>query len=535
MEDKITEIISKIESADSGITRRQFIGTMVVGIAGTCLCISCDSSDSVQVYDPTGAYKRLYNALNSSKWHFAPPDGETPDGKKFDPLLLFFQTLFQFPANEDLINSEFSDFMPAYKNMFPVSRDILAMIFSVIGDESRKKTIEQITADLYLTYPGYGLIDKTDVQASIHKFFMPFGLVGQDKDEENFDLYYAFPFVFEMGDANYALLANALFETGKKKPEWGKNFFTKLENYLFDPSKAFKLFQHWQPPRYRIIPTQFATLEKGTELFESFVQKIPLHDFDVMKTFLDDNGIKSWRGYTCGCMTMRIQKDQDEAFFAKWFSDDLNPDSPNKFDMSLRNTHEKDFNDDMDAFTTVMADAEDKYLPHLVYNVKKGEIDEYANFMCHCNLDWCIELKPRDMYWDQRDIGEDDGDRSSPMQRALYDVKVIPGACNNCQACYNENPYKEEGGETVQVMFCPGGAISKATDGIAIDKDKCLGCLLCVRNCFRVNHSGDIALKVTRMPEDPDNPIPDTNTKMVEMRDKNAPKLKWTKFRYDVG
>ena len=267
----MADIMEKGNTTDNEMTRRQFIGTMVVGFAGACMCIPCDGSDSVQVYDPTGAYKRLYNALNSSKWHFAPPDGETPDGKKFDPLLLFFQTLFQFPANEDLINTEFKSFMPYYKNMYPVSRDILAMIFSVIGDESKKKTIEQITADLHQTYPGYGLIDQADVFESIDKFFYPFGLVGQDEHDDS--LYYAYPFVFEMGDANYAVLADALFKTGAKHPEWGKNFFTKLENYLFDPSKAFKLFQHWQPPRYRIIPTQFSISGEKTIVSRSLYKK----------------------------------------------------------------------------------------------------------------------------------------------------------------------------------------------------------------------------------------------------------------------
>jgi len=42
-------------------------------------------------------------------------------------------------------------------------------------------------------------------------------------------------------------------------------------------------------------------------------------------------------------------------------------------------------------------------------------------------------------------------------------------------------------------------------------------------------------LEVKKLPEDPENPIPGTNKEMVEMREKNAPKLKWTKFQYDVG
>ena len=85
-------------------------------------------------------------------------------------------------------------------------------------------------------------------------------------------------------------------------------------------------------------------------------------------------------------------------------------------------------------------------------------------------------------------------------------------------------------------MYCPGNAISKASDGIAIDGEKCLGCLLCVRNCFRVRQSNDIAPTVTRLPENQENGvIPENNAAMVRMRDENAPKLKWTRFRYDVS
>lgn len=115
-------------------------------------------------------------------------------------------------------------------------------------------------------------------------------------------------------------------------------------------------------------------------------------------------------------------------------------------------------------------------------------------------------------------------------------MQVIPGACGKCQKCYNESPYEEKDGKISQVMYCPAGAISKADEGIAIDREKCLGCLLCVRNCFRVQKSNDIALRVTQMPENPKNGvIPENNADMVRKRDENAPKLKWTRFRYDVG
>jgi len=79
------------------------------------------------------------------------------------------------------------------------------MIFSCIGDDTDKKTAEQITQDIHNMYPGpVDLIEQADVEASLdptNGFFLPFGLVAQDQNPE---LYYAYPFVFGMGDANYA-------------------------------------------------------------------------------------------------------------------------------------------------------------------------------------------------------------------------------------------------------------------------------------------------------------------------------------------
>ena len=269
------------------------------------------------------------------------------------------------------------------------------------------------------------------------------------------------------------------------------------------------------------------------------MKKIPLHPFDVMGDYLDHNGIKYWKSYWCGCMTMHIQKKREEAVFANWFSDNLA--NNNKFDISLKQKQppKEDFSDDMEGLTRVLADAEDKYLVHLAYNFKKGGdgAHNYSEFMCNCHLNWCIEHGPRNMYWNQQVIGEAPGTTASPIQRGLYEVKVIPGACNGCQACFNTDPLKEEGGESVQVLFCPAGAISKVADeGIAIDTDRCLGCLHCVRNCFRIKQSNDIALTVTPLPE-PDDPykrIPETHKDMDEVREKNVLNYEWVKFRYDV-
>ena len=538
----------KNDNMRNGMTRRHFMGTVMIGFAGTCLCVSCGgSSDSGPYYDSTGVYKNLFNTCNSHQGHLAPPDGETVAGEKFEPVMVFFQSVFRYPTNAGLIRNEFPLFLESYETMCDASPDILAMIFSCIGDETEKKTARQITQDLHKTYPGLViLIEQTDVEVSLNGFFLPFGLVAQDQDTE---LYYAYPFVFGMGDANYALIMGHLLEMGDKEQEWGKKFWGKVGNYLYDPTRGSQVQYCWKPSKYRIIPAQIKTGESGTELFEDFVKPL-LHPWDVWEDYLDDNGIEYWKPYYCGCMDMLIQKEREKAVFANWFSDNRTND--NKFDLSLRRTRPVDpetgkpditFKDKSDGLIAKLADAEDKYLAHLGYNFKKGGEGEhnYSEFMCNCHLNWCVEHGPRNKYWGQQVIGEADGVTCQPIQRGLYSVQEIPGACNKCQECFNTDPpMKEEGGETVQVFLCPAGAISKVgQEGITIDTGRCLGCLLCVRNCFRVRKSENIALTVETIPEpvpsDLENAIPETHSDMFAVRQKTVLDYEWTKFQYDVA
>jgi len=126
-------------------------------------------------------------------------------------------------------------------------------------------------------------------------------------------------------------------------------------------------------------------------------------------------------------------------------------------------------------------------------------------------------------YWGEQVIGEADGVTCQPIQRGLYEVKEIPGACDKCQKCFNTDPPMNKVGE----------------EGITIDTERCLGCLLCVRNCFRVRKSDNIALTVEPIPEpdpsDLENAIPETHSDMFAVRQKTALDYKWTKFQYDVG
>ena len=512
-------------------TRRQFIGNTILGFAGSYLMLSCEKNTDITPdydYGPNNCYKRLFNALNNQKWHFSPPENETASGEKFLPVLLFFQAMFRYPDNQPLLEHEFNTYYHStFNSIKQISPDVLAMVFSCLGDKDNKKTAQEILDEFKTTYPSEFTMSLQDMEDTLEGFFDTFGLTYKTGSGAN-TKYSSYSFVYGMGDANYASIMGSLFGAGEKNSEWGVRFWNILENYMFGDSMAAKVFNCWDPVKYRIIPVQLGSDNApGTELFEAFVANIPLHPFDVIEDFLHNNEITNWKGYQCGCMAMKMQKDGDKAKFAGWFAN-------NKFDVSLRQADNStsEFPTIDDGLTQCLADAEDHYLPHVVYNIKKSDETGYNTFMCHCHLNWCIELGPRNKYWGKQVGGEAPGITATSVQRGLYVVTVKPNACGDCHACYNTEPLNAI--ETEQLFMCPAGAISLAEKGgIKIDAKRCFGCLQCVRNCYRVKQSDDIALQVTRM-NGQEFRIPESPQKMEEMRDITAPYLNWTHFRYDV-
>ena len=171
---------------------------------------------------------------------------------------------------------------------------------------------------------------------------------------------------------------------------------------------------------------------------------------------------------------------------------------------------------------------------HLPYNFKGSDESGYCNFLCHCHEDWCYQLRVRNKYWGQQVKNEKAGTEVCVIQKALYEVNLkSEDACNGCHECYNRKPYVKKSKHMRQVFICPAQAISKTPKGISIDTEKCLRCMLCVRNCFRVRQSNDIALTVTPI-QGQDNTIPDTHRDMEVERAKSAIELNWTHFRYDI-
>ena len=178
--------------------------------------------------------------------------------------------------------------------------------------------------------------------------------------------------------------------------------------------------------------------------------------------------------------------------------------------------------------------AEDRYLMHLPYNIKEADNSGYAQFLCHCHEDWCFQLRVRDKYWGKQVKNEQTGTQVKVIQKAPYQVTPT-GTCGECKACVSRKPYTRKNHLMRQRFTCPAKAISRSKKGIKIDSEKFLGCLQCVRNCYRIRQSDDIALTVERMPELKQNePIPLNLTELEEARKESALEMNWTSFQYDI-
>ncbi len=539
--------VSTENTAENTMSRRQFIGTVVVASTGAWLFLlnpSILKAGYIRTREGTDdCYLRLFNTLNRSKAHMAPANGATVGGKRTLALLMLLKAMFRYPDNHKLIKSQFSGFIYDYSELLSKNKDILAMILSCIGcDKEHSKTIDTVYSDFQQTYPDYADISKNHIENAINKFFIEFSLVSTNENNE----YWCNPFVFGMGDSTYENMIVKMFECGTENPKWGKKFFKRADDYIFSPSKAGMVYQCWTPPLYRTIPAQLSSSEPGTDLFANYVAG-KLHEFDKIENLITNNRIKYWHAFECGCMAAYLQRFGKKAKFATWFASD----SKNLYDVSLRQElnqipleEQKIFEEINDTFYKTIAVAEDKYLMHLPYNIKKGdEIGEgsgYCNFLCHCHSTWCYQLRVRDGYWGEQVKNEKVGTSVSVVQKAFYNVtvKTDENACNGCHECYNRKPHKKKNGIMTQKFTCPAQAISKTREGISIDPEKCLGCLLCVRNCYRIRQSDDIALSVEQSPEtDPithESIIPENHELLESKRKESASELNWTSFQYEV-
>ena len=530
-------------TTENPMSRRQFIGTVAVATSGAWLLLlnpSIVNAASLKLREgPNDCYLRLFNNLNQSKTHMAPANGSTIGGKRTLALLVLLKTMFRYPDNRKLIKSQFSGFIYDYSELLSKNKDILAMILSCVGcDEEHGKTIDTIYSDFLQTYPKYTDVSKNHIQNAITKFFVEFSLVSNNEKNE----YWCNPFVFGMGDSTYENMIVKIFKCGAENPKWGKKFFGNADDYIFSPSKAGMVYQCWTPPLYRTIPAQLSSSEPGTDLFASYVAGI-LYDSDKIENLLTNNNIQYWHAFECGCMAAYLQRFGKKAKFATWFSSD----SDNLYDISLRQDmsqipleEQKIFEVINDDFYKTIAVAEDRYLMHLPYNIINSDETGYCNFLCHCHSNWCYQLRVRDGYWGEQVKNEKAGTSVAVVQKALYKVtvKTDENACNGCRECYSRKPYKKKNGIITQKFTCPTQAISKSRNGITIDQDKCLGCLLCVRNCYRVRQSDDIALSVERLPEtDPitqESIIPQNHKLLEDRRKETASELNWTSFQYKV-
>ena len=323
-------------SSENGLNRRDFVRNVVVGTAAGSMLFSVSKPAVAEAIadrdDPTHCYKRLFNTLNASKSHFAPPEGEDTSGTRFAPMMMFFKAFFNNPANKTLIHAEFGKFEPFYLDLCRRSgNDILAMIFSCVDGQEHEKSVAEIHRDFRASYPSFTKVTGADIKRTLDEFFVEFGLVARDEKTGN---YWSYPFVFGMGDKNYAILIGTCFEAADKNKNWGERFWKKVNGYMMDPTQGSKVYQSWNPPKYRTIPAQSGSKsEPGTELFAEYM-KDRLHPFDRLDAIVANNDIKVWYPYQCGCMKLRLQKDGKKAEFANYFQN-------NHYDVSLRRSRDE--------------------------------------------------------------------------------------------------------------------------------------------------------------------------------------------------
>ncbi len=518
------------------LSRRDFMKkAMKYGASGALLFMidkpslfaaGLDAISSNGEYGRNNCYKLVFNALNATASHFAPPDGETISGEKFEEVFTMFKAFLGYPYNQSLVEDKFPDFAEDYDRYRRLDPDILAMVFSCLGGDEEMKSIQEVFTTFRSLYPDFTQLEEADIQNILDGFFIAFSMV-KKQQLNGTSMYSLYPFIFGMGDTNYIGIISILFGHAENNPDWAEGFWNNMEAFMFRPAGASMVFQSWTPPKYRIIPSQSSSSIPGTELFQQYIST-RLHDFDKLENYIANNQLASYAAFNCGCMIQKMQRErlpeEAEDVLYNYF-----------YDVSMRQTPpdgNSPFKSISDGFYNVTADAEDHNLAKQVFNYK-ADADYPEPFMCNCHESWCIQLRPRNMFWGEQVANEPEGTRIEVIQKACYRVELTsPDACAGCQACCTTETLENVNYDIKDLFKCPAHAITSTGNGISIDHDRCLGCLLCVRNCFRTRNSTDIALSVAK--EEVNDAIPATFSDLMVRRQEMSTKYRWTSFEYSV-
>ena len=421
------------------------------------------------------------------------------------------------------------------------SEDILAMIYSTVTTKGQPPTeppYKPVTTlasetirnswDQFIEWYDpemYGSLSIHDfayiIRTVLHEKFHLLTLVKGDEDR-----YKCAPVIFGMGDEDWEKfiisIAELLVSRDEKKKEYATNVYNLAENYMFGNTHAIKLYRAWDPPLYRCVPAQLDSAEhlsgydgqiendpevQGEPLwadgFSSWVRPLLWPWDDLMISFAD-NQLKHANWGKCGCMadqaTITTGKFRERAgHFLEMtkYPDSQEPhlDDYFTFDTSLRQdplSSEEEKREWTDVLTDDNKDlglefkknlqvAEDYNLMHMVFNFKGGDKTrpyDYLTWICNCHRNWCLQIRPQNLYWGEKPEGENIVVKS--VEKAFYEVE-LKNNCGECNDCYNT-----VGPDPDKITFlCPVHAFDDAEETDEINADRCLRCFLCVRHCYR--------------------------------------------------
>ena len=553
-------------------------------------------------------YKRLFNTLNYQSGHFPPP--EFPNEKKYFPYFIdLFMNLLNIKHAKLLLQEAL--IKEVYKNLVKImnntsaNENLLIMILSTITPRERKEIVLENVKDrnyakesinnswkLFTTWytpSEYGSLSKKQytyiLKEVLSRSLHLVSILKENKTDNYESICICNPVLFGMGDQEWEkfivkilalLLADENDPLYQEKVEYGVKVFNLAEQYLFSDSKAAKLHKAWQPPLYRVIPSQLDSysnpsmyngLIKAENLLyaDGFAKWIHpmLWEWDKIESVLYDNGISFARSEKCGCMgehaiVENSQYKKRASEFLNMYNPELSIDDFNQlfsFCISFRNklndsdeegewlpVFKDESNELSDSLKQNLETSEDFNLLHTVFNFKKSDPSfccDYLSFLCNCHRNWCLQLRPQNECSNQTAEGKKI--EINGIQKAFYNVSLT-GGCGDCKDCFQ----KENTNDTAVEFVCPVYAFS--------DRTKCIGCLLCVRHCYMkhgsvtevesVNNLLEVktrGLKVTRVLNEEDLPlkVPETgwdrDKQRIEAALKGNPEDRnWQNFQYQI-
>ena len=560
-------------------------------------------------------YKHLFNTLNYQKGHFPPP--EPPNEKKyFIYFVELFKNLLHFKyANlffQEALNKEvYEEFQKIMTTAPHPSNDILIMALSSVTPKVRKKIILHNETDRHYaqetinnswelfiswyTSSEYGSLTKFHYKFLIEEILCKslhlVAILEENKKDAYSTVCECNPLLFGMGDQDWTkfivkilslLMTNEKDPLQEKKVEYACKVFNLAEQYQFSEPNSAKLYKAWQPPLYRVIPSQLdsnANFSNHDNLIKNnpqdnngnilwandFKKKINpiLWEWDKIDNVLIDNEIQFAMCEKCGCMgeqaiiengrykeraTMCLEmnnpklppEDSRQLFsFCISLRQKLNDDDAGKDWLPVFNPETNKLN-----ITLIrnLQTAEDFSLLHTVSNFKTSNPAfywDYQTFFCNCHKNWCLQLRPQNECRNQTVEGKKI--KIHGIQKAYYNVSLT-GNCGDCKDCFKSDNANDNSVE----YTCPVFAFS--------DRKRCIGCLLCVRHCYRKHGNlTDVetkdglleirtkGLKVTRVLNEKDLPakVPETkwdcDKERLEAAFKDNPSdISWPKFQYKV-